>query len=73
MFDILVFLFENYFQAGSYPDQETLSKRLSAAGFDGRDISQALTWLGGLERAGKSSNRSQPCPARGCVSTPNRN
>ncbi|HVY08272.1 MAG TPA: DUF494 domain-containing protein [Burkholderiales bacterium] len=65
MFDILVFLFENYFQAGSYPDQETLSKRLSAAGFDGRDISQALTWLGGLERAGKSGNRSQTAPGKG--------
>jgi len=50
MFDILVFLFENYFHAGAYPDQETLSKRLSAAGFDSRDISQALSWLSGLER-----------------------
>ena len=49
MFDILVFLFENYFHAGAYPDQETLSKRLSAAGFDSRDISQALSWLSGLE------------------------
>lgn len=65
MFDILVFLFENYFQAGGYPDQETLSKRLSAAGFDSRDISQALTWLSGLERAGKSSSRSQPIPSTG--------
>jgi len=37
MFDILVFLFENYFHAGAYPDQETLSKRLFAAGFDSRD------------------------------------
>jgi Smg protein len=49
MFDILVFLFENYFHAGAYPDQDTLSKRLSAAGFDSRDISQALSWLSGLE------------------------
>jgi Smg protein len=58
MFDILVFLFENYFHAGAYPDQETLTKRLSAAGFDSRDISQALTWLSGLERVGQSSS---PC------------
>jgi Smg protein len=49
MFDILVFLFENYFHAGAYPDQETLSKRLFAAGFDSRDITQALSWLKGLE------------------------
>ena len=65
MFDILVFLFENYFHAGAYPDQETLSKRLSAAGFDSRDISQALTWLNGLERVGRSGTRSNPLPSKG--------
>lgn len=65
MFDILVFLFENYFHAGAYPDQATLSKRLSAAGFDSRDISQALTWLSGLERIGKSSSRSNFIPSKG--------
>jgi Smg protein len=64
MFDILVFLFENYFHAGAYPDQETLSTRLSAAGFDSRDISQALTWLSGLERAGNGS-RPNSIPSKG--------
>jgi Smg protein len=52
MFDILVYLVENYFQSGDYPDPATLSKRLSAAGFEEDDISQALTWLSGLERFG---------------------
>ena len=65
MFDILVFLFENYFHSGAYPDQETLSKRLSAAGFDSRDISQALTWLNGLERVGRSGTRSNSVPSKG--------
>ena len=65
MFDILVFLFENYFHAGAYPDQETLSKRLSAAGFDSRDISQALIWLSGLERVGRSGTRSNSLPSKG--------
>lgn len=65
MFDILVFLFENYFHAGAYPDQATLSKRLSAAGFDSRDISQALTWLSGLERVGKNSARSSSSQSKG--------
>ena len=65
MFDILVFLFENYFHAGTYPDQATLCKRLSAAGFDSRDISQALTWLSGLERVGCSSARSNLTPSTG--------
>jgi len=65
MFDILVFLFQNYFHAGAYPDQETLSKRLCAAGFDSRDISQALTWLSGLDGVGKSGARSNFIPSKG--------
>ncbi|HUF20415.1 MAG TPA: DUF494 domain-containing protein [Burkholderiales bacterium] len=50
MFDILVYLVENYYHAGAYPDAETLTKRLSAAGFDSDEISLALAWLNGLER-----------------------
>lgn len=56
MFDILVFLFENFFHTGTYPDQETLTKRLAAAGFDSGDISQALSWLSGLEQAEPGSS-----------------
>ena len=33
MFDVLVYLFENYYQAEGYPDQDTLSRKLHAAGF----------------------------------------
>ncbi len=54
MFDILVYLVENYFHSGAYPDAETLSKRLSAAGFEDDEISAALAWLSALERASKS-------------------
>ena len=50
MFDILMFLFESYFNAGSYPDPEKLSIKLSAAGFEEDDISRALTWLSGLSQ-----------------------
>ena len=50
MFDILMFLFESYFNAGSYPDPEKLSIKLSAAGFEEEDISRALSWLSGLHQ-----------------------
>jgi len=49
MFDILLYLFESYFDIGSYPDHEKLSVKLTAAGFDEEDINQALTWLSGLQ------------------------
>lgn len=48
MFDILMYLFESYFDAGSYPTSEKLVKKLSAAGFEEDDISQAVAWLSGL-------------------------
>lgn len=50
MFDILVFLFESYLYAGSYPDPEKLSLKLTAAGFEDDDITLALAWLSGLQQ-----------------------
>jgi len=50
MFDIFIFLFESYFDAGSYPDPDKLAVKLSAAGFEEEEISQAVTWLSGLRQ-----------------------
>ena len=50
MFDILMFVFESYFYAGTYPDPDKLSRKLSAAGFEDEDINRALTWLTGLRQ-----------------------
>ncbi len=50
MFDILLFLFESYFDLGSYPDHEKLTLKLTAAGFEEDDINQALNWLSGLQQ-----------------------
>ncbi|ABI58673.1 MULTISPECIES: DUF494 domain-containing protein [Nitrosomonas] len=45
MFDILVYLFENYFDTGNYPDSATLTRKLTMAGFDDEEITLALDWL----------------------------
>jgi Smg protein len=50
MFDILVYLFENYYQAQAYPDYDTLGRKLHAAGFENDDIEDALDWLNTLTR-----------------------
>lgn len=50
MFEVLVYLFENYYQADAYPDHDTLSRKLHAAGFENDDITEALDWLNGLAR-----------------------
>jgi len=54
MFDILVYLFENYFEADLHPDQGTLEQELSAAGFDSTEITLAFDWLNGLETLSSS-------------------
>ena len=47
--DILIYLFENYFDAdtddGFEPDRETLKLELEKAGFPGTEVERALCWL----------------------------
>lgn len=50
MYEVLVYLFETYYQAENYPDQDTLTRKLHAAGFENDDISEALDWLSTLSR-----------------------
>ncbi|MCB5188284.1 DUF494 domain-containing protein [Methylobacillus caricis] len=49
MFEVLVYMFENYFEADIHPDHDTLSKELFAAGFDQDDINGAFDWFSALE------------------------
>lgn len=56
MFDILVYLFENYFEVNVYPDESTLTRELSAAGFDREEINQAMTWVNGLEKLAQDNS-----------------
>jgi len=48
MFDVLVYVFENYLP-DACPEPDALARRLSAAGFEEEDISEAIRWLAGLE------------------------
>lgn len=50
MYDILVYLFENCERADLLHNSELLAKKLSAAGFEDAEISEALTWLAGVGR-----------------------
>ena len=51
MYDILVYLFENCQQTELAYDRERVIKKLSAAGFDDSDITEALHWLAGVSQA----------------------
>ena len=49
MFEVLVYMFENYIDTHFRPDEDTLSKELFAAGFDEQDINGAFNWFNQLE------------------------
>lgn len=48
MYEVLVYLFENCQQADVAMDRPGVAKKLSAAGFEDSDISEALHWLAGV-------------------------
>ena len=51
MYEVLVFVYENYGGGDACPDRQQLGRRLSSAGFERGDILQALQWLDGLDCA----------------------
>ena len=51
MFDVLVYLYENYWRPDACPDHDQLQRKLSAVGFETDEIQEALKWLDGLSGA----------------------
>jgi Smg protein len=51
MIDILVYLFEHYYDFTAHPKPDALARKLSAVGFEEEEISVALDWLNGLKSA----------------------
>jgi Smg protein len=54
MFEVLVFVYENYWRGDACPELQQLGRRLSAHGFEADEIRDALTWLEGLNLAAQS-------------------
>lgn len=53
MFDVLMYLFENYMEGNTSlkTDEDTVFNELELAGFTRNEIGRALDWLDGLNRA----------------------
>ena len=51
MFEVLVFVYENYWRGDACPELEQLGRKLNAVGFNVEDIQQALSWLDELNLA----------------------
>lgn len=55
MFEVLVYVYENYWQGDACPELHHLSRKLTAAGFEAEEIQAALVWLDGLNLAAQST------------------
>jgi Smg protein len=51
MFEVLVFVYENYFTGETCPEPAHLERKLSAVGFESDEIDDAMAWLKGLNCA----------------------
>jgi Smg protein len=68
MFDVLVYLFENYAGPNEAPkDPDELRARLADAGFEGDEIDEALSWLDTLRNGEALSPSWRIPPAGGSV------
>jgi Smg protein len=60
MFEVLVFVYENYWRGDACPELQQLGRKLSAHGFEPDEIQQALAWLDGLNFAAQSTQFEAP-------------
>jgi Smg protein len=63
MFEVLVFVYENYWRGDACPEPHALERKLSAHGFEPEEIHEALVWLDGLNVAAQNicvPDESQP-------------
>lgn len=59
MFDVLVYLYENYWRPDACPDHAQLKRKLSAVGFESDEIQEALSWLDGLANMAEAYSTEQ--------------
>jgi Smg protein len=64
MFDILVYLFENYYTPQACPEADVLAHKLAAVGFEHDDIDEALGWLHGLAQTTEQCVELAHAPSR---------
>lgn len=55
MFEVLVYIYENYWQGDACPELARLGRKLTAVGFEAEHIQEALIWLDGLNTAAQST------------------
>jgi Smg protein len=62
MFEVLVYVYENYWHGDACPELSRLERKLNAVGFESDEIRDALNWLDGLNLAAQATQRRDTPP-----------
>ena len=54
MFEVLAYVYENYWSGDACPEWEHLERKLNLVGFEADEIQEALVWLSGLSIVAQS-------------------
>jgi Smg protein len=57
MFEVLVFVYENYWRGDACPELQQLGRKLTAVGFEADEIQRSTAWLDGLNLAARSAQQ----------------
>jgi Smg protein len=74
MFQVLAFVYENFWGGDACPELPTLQRKLNAVGFGSQEVVEALIWLEGLKNAARGLHRQHgdPQAVRVDAATPGR-
>ena len=59
MFEVLAFVYQNYWDGDACPELPALQRKLGAVGFDSHEVVDALVWLEDLKQAARGLHRPQ--------------
>jgi Smg protein len=57
MFQVLAFVYENFWGGDACPELPTLQRKLHAVGFESQEVVEALVWLEGLKSGARGLHR----------------
>lgn len=63
MFEVLVYVYENYWHGDACPELARLERKLNAIGFESDEIREAMNWLDDLNLATTDARVTLPSPS----------
>ncbi|MBC7919230.1 MAG: DUF494 domain-containing protein [Rhodoferax sp.] len=64
MFEVLAFVYDNYYTGEARPEPAHLKKKLGAVGFEPDEVDDAMRWLAGLNLASQSASTAITVPSQ---------